>query len=145
MNPTTIAGKFCLSELFTTTQEKDHESGFSNATNQNNDYGDEVKTTTNLFNIAWMSMHTTFNVVECFSLHMPCYYVPMPCNLATHLTNEEQDQLIVNLEQPSSGRVVELLDFMKLYVSSSLFIVAWIQSIAWDDHASCPTSCIQLL
>jgi hypothetical protein len=46
-----MAGKFGLNELFTTTQEEDHEGGFSNATSQNNEYGDELKTTINLLNI----------------------------------------------------------------------------------------------
>jgi hypothetical protein len=100
-------GKFGLSELFITTQEKDHESGFSNATNQNNDYGDEVKTITNLLNIAGISMHTTFNIVERSFSHTPCYYVPMSCNPTTHLTNQEQDYLVGNLEQPWSTAIIK--------------------------------------
>jgi hypothetical protein len=79
-----MAKKFGLNELLTTTQEEDHESGFSNATNQNNDYGDEVKTTTNLLNIVGMSMHTTFNIIECLFTHtlLLCYYVNamQPCH-----------------------------------------------------------------
>jgi len=86
-----MAGKFGLNELFTTTQEEDHEGGFSNAISQNNEYGDELKTTTNLLNIARMSMHTTFNIVEYSFSHTPCYYVPMSYNPTTHLTNQEQD------------------------------------------------------
>jgi hypothetical protein len=83
-----MAGKFGLKELFTTTQEKDHEGGFSNATSQNNDYGGELKTTTNLLNIARMSMHTTFDIVECSFSRTPCYYVPLSCHPTTHLTNQ---------------------------------------------------------
>lgn len=44
---------------------------------------------------------TIFLIVECTFLPTPWYYIEMPCNLATLANNNEQDEIMVNLDDPS--------------------------------------------
>jgi hypothetical protein len=45
---------------------------------------------------------TIFLIVECTFLPTPWYYVEMPCNLAILANNNEQDEIMLNLEDPSN-------------------------------------------
>jgi len=101
LNFASMAKKFVPSEVFTTMEEEDPRNSYhSYTTMQTNDNEDETKTTTKLLNIARTFQGVaivTPTKIKCPFSPTPRYYVDLPCNPTTLITNPK---LIVNLKDP---------------------------------------------